>query len=146
MPPEGLDVNWGYRDFWASPEAFTEGALVRRAIEEGEGGASSTQRKLGLWVWPNLDLLINDSRPVATVRLANLRRDPPEKVYEALSNLEWPPDPPSDAELANRYGDAKSRKGFLGMWDVRNGLYHVRQKWLEAWRVENGIPWLPFPW
>ena len=151
LPPEGLDVNWGKRDFWSNPEAFTEAALVRRAIEAGEGEVSPSEaddskRSLALWVWPNLDLLINDSRPVPTVRLANLRTDRPEKVYQALSNLEWPPDPPSDAELANRYGEAKSRKVFLGMWDVRNGLYHVRQKWLEAWRLDNDIPWLPFPW
>ena len=148
LPPEGLDVNWGYRDFWSDPEAFTEGALVRRAIEAGEGEAvaGSEKRRLHLWVWPNLDLLVNDSRPVPSQRLANLNSDPPEKVYEALINLEWPPDPPSEAELARRYGDRKSRKVFYGTPDYHNGLGTVRQKWLEAWRADKRIAWLPFPW
>jgi RNA polymerase sigma-70 factor (ECF subfamily) len=148
LPPEGLDVNWGYRDFWSDPEAFTEGALVRRAIESGdeEQASGCERRRLNLWVWPNLDLLVNDSRPVPTQRLANLNTDPPQKEYDVLANLEWPPDPPSDAELARRYGDPKSRKVFYGTPDYHNGLGTVRQKWLEAWRVDQRITWLPFPW
>ena len=148
LPPEGLDVNWGYQDFWSDPEAFTEGALVRRAIESGdeEQASGCEKRQLHLWVWPNLDLLVNDSRPVPTQRLANLNADPPEKVYEALASLECPPDLPSDAELARRYGDPKNRKVFYGMPDYHNGLGTVRQKWLEAWRVDQRIAWLPFPW
>ncbi len=146
--PEGLDVNWGYRDFWSDPEAFTESALVGRAIESGdeEQASGSTKRRLHLWVWPNRDLLVNDSRPVPTQRLANLNTDPPQKIYEALVNLEWPPDPPSEAEMARRYGNPKGRKVFYGTPDYYNGLGTVRQKWLEAWRVDQGITWLPFPW
>jgi RNA polymerase sigma-70 factor (ECF subfamily) len=151
LPPEGLDVNWGYRDFWSDPAAFTEAALRERAIqahanseetaEDGEG-----RRALHLWVAPGLDLLINDSQPVPTQRLGNLRTDSAEQIHRVLAGLKWPPDPPSDAGLAERYGDPNSRKAFPGRWDTRNGLYIVRQKWLEAWRVDSGIARLPFPW
>jgi hypothetical protein len=78
--------------------------------------------------------------------LANLKENTPEDIYQVLADLEWPPEPPSDAELAKRYGNAEGRKVFVGMWDFRDGLYHVRQKWLEAWRADNNISWLPFPW
>jgi RNA polymerase sigma-70 factor (ECF subfamily) len=150
LPPEGLDVNWGYQDFWSDPEAFTEAGLVRHAIKGGEGADAdqdlgASKRALDLWVSPNLELLI-DTRPVASQRVANLEQDSPEQVYQALANLAWPPYPPSDADLAKRYGDPRSRKVFLGMWDFRSGLSHVRRKWLEAWRAERDIPWLPSQW
>jgi len=151
LPPEGLDVNWGYRDFWADPEAFTEAALVQRAIEAGDGPEGSeaqatARRRLNLWVWPNLGLRIQDSRLFPHIEVAHLRRDPPEAVYRKLVEMKWPPEPPSGAELARRYGDAASRKVFCGSWDYRNGMGAVRLKWLEAWRRDRGIPWLPWPW
>ncbi len=151
LPPEGLDVNWGYRDFWSDTEAFTEAAHVKRAVETREetrphSKAADTNRHLHLWISPDLDVFINDTRPRPTVRLGNLRDDSTQTLHETLANLAWPPAPPSDAELAKRYGDSKSRKVFYGQLDYHSGLYMVRRKWLEAWRAENDIPWVPFQW
>jgi RNA polymerase sigma-70 factor (ECF subfamily) len=151
LPPEGLDVNWGYRDFWADPEAFTEAALVQRALEsEARQGPAEAPppvgRVLRVWVWPDLGLRIQDSQLSPGIEVACLRRDPPEAVYRKLAELNWPPEPPSDAELARRYGDPRSRKVHSGSWDYRNGLGAVRLKWLEAWRKDQGIAWLPWPW
>ncbi len=151
LPPQGPDVNWGYQDFWSDPQAFTEAAHVKRAGEATEeappqGEASDTKGRLHLWVSPGLDVLINDTRPVPTTRVGNLRGETPQQLYETLAGLEWPPCPPPDAELAKRYGDSKSRKVFYGQLDHHSGLYMVRRKWLESWRVANGIPWLPFLW
>jgi hypothetical protein len=28
LPPDGLDVSWGYHWFWSNPETFTEGRLL----------------------------------------------------------------------------------------------------------------------
>jgi RNA polymerase sigma-70 factor (ECF subfamily) len=145
LPPQGLDVNWGYQEFWANLEAFTEGALTRAAVEAGRGTAAcrlSEQKKRGLWIWvaPNLDMLMRSAssqETAPTPRLANLRDDSPAHVHETLRNIQWPPDPPSDAELARRYGDTESRKVYMS-------LGHLRRNWLEAWRAENNIPWLPF--
>ncbi len=150
LRPEGLDVNWGYQDFWSDPEAFTEAAHVKRAVETTEeappqGKAADTKQRLHLWVSPCLDVLINDTRPLPTVRVGNLKEETPQQLYETLANIESPA-PPSDADLAKRYGDSESRKLFYGQLDYHSGLYMVRQKWLEAWRAENDIPWLPFPW
>ena len=143
LPPEGLDVNWGYRDFWGSPDTFTEGALTRSAA-----GASAParplpeekKRTLCIWVAPNLDVLIQSApqqENAATQQLANLRKNSPAHVHETLRSIPWPPDPPSDAELARRYGDTASQKVYMSPRPLR-------WKWLEAWRAENGIPWLPF--
>jgi hypothetical protein len=145
LPPKGLDVDWGYRDFWAGPRAFAEGALTRAAMQREEEAArpQSQGRKHSLFVWvaPNLDLLLREMPPwhktVSTQLLANLRNDSPAQIYEALRTLEWPPDPPSDAELARRYGDTESRELYMR-------LPSLRQKWLEAWQAESDIPWLPF--
>lgn len=146
LPPQGLDVDWGKRDFWADPSAFTEAALVRRALQAGEEPqeASGAPRRLYLWVSPDLSLRIQEF-PVPRFLVAHLRNDAPEVVYDKLVKLAWH-DPPSDAELARRYGDPTSRKVFFGSWDYRNGLGLVRLRWLEAWRAENNIAWLPWPW
>jgi len=151
LPPEGLDANWGFQDFWSDPEAFTECAHVKRVAEATEetrpqDKAADAKRRLHLCITPDLDVLMHDYRPVPTVRVGNLKDDSAQTLHETLANLAWPPYPPPDAELAKRYGDPNSRKVFLGMWDFRSGLSHVRQKWLEAWRAENDIPWLPFMW
>jgi len=152
LPPESIDVNWGYRDFWADPSAFTEAALVRRATKSigSRRGAAKKEtergRRLGLWIMPNFDLFLSDSELVPHIRLGNIRTEPPENVYRTLAELEWPPAPPSDAEMARRYGDPTGSKVFYGSWDYRNGLSMVRLKWIEAWRKEKSIPWLPIPW
>ena len=106
--------------------------------------AATTPRRPNLWVSPDLSLRIQDS-PAPRALVAHLRNDGPEVVYGKLVKLAWP-DPPSYAELARRYGDPTSRKVFFGSWDYRNGLGMVRLKWLDAWRKENNIPWLPWPW
>lgn len=150
LPPEGLDVNWGYRDFWTDPAAFTEAAHVKRAAEATEEApaevkAAAPTRSLHLWISASLDVLMQDARPRPRVRVGNLRDNSAQRLHETLASLAWPPTPPSDAELARRYGDATSRKVFFGTLDYHRGRHLVRQKWLETWRAENDLPWLPFP-
>jgi RNA polymerase sigma-70 factor (ECF subfamily) len=139
--PDGLDVIWLKEDFWANPAAFTEAALTRRALEgetpEREAlRREAKRRSLSLWIYPNFDVLLCDPC-VPGVKVANLKEDRPQQVYGKLANVAWPPDAPLLRELADRYGDRESRK-------VHSSLWSVRWKWLEAWRAENNIPWLPF--
>jgi RNA polymerase sigma-70 factor (ECF subfamily) len=144
LPPSGMDVNWGYRDFWADPAAFTEAVLTRRAID----GASErdtrtdkpTGRSLPLWVASNLDLVIKDHHGSGSSEaVANLGEVTPEDLYQALVEVSWPPDPPPDALLAKQFGDQDGRK-------VHMGWSWIRRKWIECWQAEHGIPWVPFPW
>ena len=65
-----------------------------------------------------------------------MRRDSPEHIYRKLANPMWPDALPADAELARRYGDTRRRK-------VYPHLKPLRRKWLEAWKLERGIEWLP---
>jgi len=144
LPPTGLDVNWGYSDFWADPGAFTEASLGSRAVEGASDrdtqAKESTARRLSLWVAPNLDLLLGDIHSLGAAEVvANLRDIRAAQLHELLLNVPWPSEPPSDAALAERYGDTTSRK-------VHMGFAWVRRKWLDHWRAEEGIPWLPFPW
>jgi hypothetical protein len=139
LPPQGLDVEWGQEDFWADPAAFTEGALTRAAMQAK--GAEETppearQRSLWLRITADFEVLAPEARERAdALRVANLRDDSPSEVYERLAGIPWPPDPPSDQELARRYGDTASRK--------LHSLWSVRRKWLKEWRIQNGIRWLP---
>jgi hypothetical protein len=57
-------------------------------------------------------------------------------VYRKLAELELPPAPPADAELARRYGD-------LGSRTVHTHPDSVRRKWLHRWMTDNKVPWLP---
>ncbi|MGH2370761.1 MAG: hypothetical protein ACRDI2_21500, partial [Chloroflexota bacterium] len=148
VPADGLDVNWGYRQFWADPAACSEGALTRTAAETGAPTGEPTEdvtdgsreRRLSLFVDAGLDLYVGYVYAggvinLAGARVANLRDDPPEEVREKLLSVEWPPEPPPDADLARRYGDPNGRRVFMS----QAGL---RRKWLEAWRAEHGLPWI----
>lgn len=142
LPPEGLDVNWGYRDFWADPRSYTESALARVALAESEGAEVQSEGKPEppLWVTPELEVRafsIHDDGP--GVVLCDLRHDSAEVVYERIAEAPQPPRLPSDRELAERYADTKSQR-------VHMGRSWVKVKWLEAWRVDQRIAWLPFPW
>jgi len=144
LPPAGMDVSWGYREFWADPAAFTEEALTRKAIEGGsERDARAdkpTGRSLPLWVASNLDLTVKDHHGSGSSEpVANLREVTPEDLYRTLVEVCWPPDPPPDAVLAKQYGNQEGRK-------VHMGWSWIRRKWLECWQAEHGIPWVPFPW
>lgn len=137
LPPRELDIDWGQEDFWADPEAFTEGALTRAATQ-AETATPSQPRKRSLWlrVAADLELLAPEAIERGNcLRIADLREDSPSEMYERLAGLPWPPDPPSDHELAHRYGDTSSR--------TLQSIWSVRRKWLEAWRIESGIRWLP---
>ena len=141
LPPQDFEVNWGKTAFWAKPAAFTEAALVKAVLagEIGDAGGwpGETTRKLSLWVAPNFDLFVRQHSLIPSHRLANLKQDTPAQVHEKLVNLQWPPERPSDAELARRYGDADSQKVYIGLWSLQ-------RKWLEMWQEENKIPWLPW--
>ena len=144
LPPEGLDVNWGYRDFWADPKSHTEGALSRTALadtrRQDTDRQSDGELAVPLWVTPKLEVKafsIHDDGPGMV--LCNLREDPPDLVYKRIIEVPPPPRLPSDRELAERYANTERQQVHMGMsW--------VKAKWLEAWRAENDIPWLPFPW
>lgn len=140
LPPAGLDVNWGYASFWAEPEAFTEGALTRAALNSvawlgAEPQEERHERELPLLVDAKLDVFVGSPAAPPVMLVANLRRDTPEGVYVKLMRLEWPPRSPSNAELAARYGDTGSR-------EVHPDLISVRRKWVAAWRAEQRLPWL----
>jgi hypothetical protein len=137
LPPVRQDVNWGYASFWDEPAAFTEGALTRGALNtRSELVDEGHERQLPLLVDANLDVFVGSPAAPPLMRMANLRRDRPEEVHAKLAWLEWPPRPPSDAELAARFGDADSRK-------VHPDLISVRRKWMTAWRAEQPLTWLP---
>jgi RNA polymerase sigma factor (sigma-70 family) len=138
LPPGGMDVNWGYQDFWADVPGHTEAALTRAAISQKAQPAPSAEikhRTLDLWVAPNLDLFYSEHGRPPRTKLANLRADSPEQVYQRLRDIAWPPPGPLDGELAERYGDVASRK-------LHMGLGWLRCKWLAAWQEENQITWL----
>jgi RNA polymerase sigma-70 factor (ECF subfamily) len=144
LPPDGLDINWGKHDFWADPRACTESALAQAALAEtpsrGPEPQSEWRPEPPLWVTPELEVRafsIHDDGPGAV--LCDLRRDSPEVVYERIAKPQQPPRLPSNRELAERYADTESQQ-------VHMGRSWVKVKWLEAWRAENDIPWLPFPW
>jgi hypothetical protein len=86
---------------------------------------------------PNLDLYRQDAAGLPRLRIASLRTDPPELIYERIAALERPPAPPSYRELAERYGDPESRK----LHGVRPGWNGLLLKWLTLWREEVGVPW-----
>jgi len=144
LPPAGMKVNWGYREFWKNPTAHTEGALTRAAMTapqeaEDHRGSADEAGSLPLLVTPNLDLSLYSIHGEAPpYRLGNLRDDAPQQLYQAVRDAPLPPEPPSDAELAKRYGDASGR-------GVHMGLGWLRPKWLEAWRAEQGVPWVRIP-
>jgi len=141
LPPRDLDIDWGQEDFWADPEAFTEGALTRAAMQDQ--GQSATPplpqpRKRSLWLRVNADLEVLAPEAIErgnSLRIADLREDSPSEVYGRLAKLPWPPDPPSDQELASRYGDTTGR--------TLHSLWSLRRKWLDAWQIDNDIRWLP---
>ena len=142
LPPAGLDVNWGYREFWANPEAHAEGMLTRAVIEAAPavaldlGKDEPEEGTLDLFVDATLDLWAGSLLAPPMWRVANLRRDTPEAVHGKLVALAWPPRPPSDAELAQRYGHPEGRQ-------VHMGRLSLRRKWVAAWRAEHHVPWLP---
>jgi RNA polymerase sigma-70 factor (ECF subfamily) len=141
--PDGLDANWGGGGFWerfhADPEAFTEAALTRAAIDDPQAQQpwELHMKMHGLWVTPDLDLLRSGMEDEPFERLGNLRRDTPEQLYQKVTALRLPAVLPSDAELARHYGDLSSRK----VYGARRPL---RRKWLEAWKVEHNVVWLPY--
>ena len=140
LPPAGHDVNWGYAWFWADPASFTEGALTRAALNSLASTAAEPQdarhvRELPLLVDANLDVFAGSPAAPLLTLVANLRRDTAEEVSAKLVALEWPPRPPSDTELAARYGDPDSRK-------VHPDVISVRRKWIAAWRAEQRLTWL----
>ena len=144
LPPSGMDVNWGYRDFWADPAAFTEAVLTRRAIEGASErdtrGGKPAGRSLPLWVASNLDLMIKDHHGSGSSEpVANLREVTSEDLYRTLVEVSWPPDPPPDAVLAKQFGDQNGG-------EVHMGWSWIRRKWIECWQAEHGVPWVPFPW
>ncbi len=137
-----VGVQWGGGDFWpkfhADPESFTEGALTRAAIEDPEAQQprAPSMRTLSLWVGADFTLSVPEHHHVPGLRIGNLRRDTPERLYQTLVDLHWPSPLPSDAELAKRYGDTQSRK-------VHGSRASVRARWLAAWKAEHGVEWLP---
>lgn len=141
LPPRDLDIDWGQEDFWADPAAFTEGTLTRAAMQDRAQSAtpSSPQpRKRCLWLRVMADLEVLAPEVIErgdSLRVANMREDLPSDIYERLAGLPWPPDPPSDHELARRYGDTTGR--------TLHSRWSLRRKWLEAWRNESDIRWLP---
>jgi hypothetical protein len=140
LPPRDLDIDWGQKGLWANPEASTEGALTLAAMQaQGAAEPSPGPRERCLWlrVTADFEVLAPEATERATsLRIANLRDDPPSQVYEGLAGIQWPPDPPSDRELARRYGDTNSRTLYHSKWSLR-------RKWLDAWRADNDIRWLP---
>jgi len=144
LPPEGLDVNWGYDDFWAAPESHTERALARAALEnrgrEDEAEQPERESAITLWVTPKLEVRafsIHDDGPGLT--LCSLRKDPVDLIHKQIAEAPRPPRLPSDGELAEHYANTGSQKVHMGMsW--------VKAKWLEPWRADQRIAWLPFPW
>lgn len=143
LPPPDLAPYWRHEDFWADPTAFTEAALTRAVLDRPEGGAGGVAgaaanvapQALGLLLTAGMDVLVGQPYAPPMLRVANLREDPPQRVYEALATLGRPPPPPPDAELAARYGDLQSQK-------VYPGPAGLRRKWIHAWRAEQGVPWL----
>ncbi|HEX2037065.1 MAG TPA: sigma factor-like helix-turn-helix DNA-binding protein [Chloroflexota bacterium] len=146
LPPADLAHYWRQEAFWVDLEAHTEAALTRAAVAGGPGagrrpagtaagGAEerTEARSLSLLVTARMELLVGQPYMPPMQRVANLRRDTPEQVYERLAALESPPAVPSDAELAERYGDLASRKVYMSL----DGL---RPKWVHAWRLEQGQP------
>jgi hypothetical protein len=135
LPPAGLDVNWGYRTFWADPAAHTEGALTRAAQEAVPSpdtpAPESGERSLSLFVTADLELQVGTWWEPPLRRVANLRDDAPDEVRRRLVALEPAPEPPPDAELAARYGDLAGRKVYMS-------VAGLRRKWLAAWRAEQG--------
>ena len=122
-------------DFWHDPEAFTEAALTRRALETSAdpSGApaapvESTPSTTGLLISARADVLLRGADERSLHRVANLREQTPEQVHTALASLEWPPAPPPDAELARRFGDIECRT-------VHRSLGSVRRKWIHAWQA-----------
>ncbi len=142
LPPRDLDIDWGQKGLWADPEASTEAALTRTAMRgQSQSGAEPSpkpqERCLWLRVTADFELLAPEAIDRATsLRIANLRGDLPSQVSERLAGIQWPPDPPADQELARLYGDTNSRTLYHSKWSLR-------RKWLDAWRADNGIPWLP---
>jgi hypothetical protein len=139
LPPAGLDVNWGYAEFWAEPEAYTEGALTRAAIQgrppHEADESSKDDSMLGLLVDARLDVWTGELLAPPLQRVGNLRDQTPAALYQQLAGLARPPEPPADAELAERYGDGASQK-------VHMGRFSVRRKWVTAWRAEQAVGWL----
>jgi hypothetical protein len=139
LPPADLDANWGYKEFWADPGAHTEAALTRAALARPQALPSvrREERALGLIVDASLDVHAGEWWGHMRRGVANLRADSPEEVYRKLAELELPPAPPADAELARRYGDLDSKK-------VHTRPGSVRRKWLHRWMTDNKVPWLPW--
>jgi RNA polymerase sigma-70 factor (ECF subfamily) len=151
LPPQRPGFVWRVPDgFWTSPEQFTEGNWTQRAragdLPETQGtgwhersGATLEERKraLPVWVTPELDVFVYDDRP--RVKLANLKTDPPKRIYQALANVPWPPAPPADEELVERYGNLESRRLYIR-------FAYLRSRWLEQWQKERQIAWLPWAW
>jgi hypothetical protein len=137
LPPRDLDIDWAPKAFWDDPAAFTEGALTKAAIEASPPpSAESHARNLWLRVTADFDLLAPETIESGNaIHVGNLRDDAASDVYDRLAALPWPPDPPSDQELARRYGDPTGR--------TLLSKYGVRHRWLEAWRTSQGIQWLP---
>lgn len=135
LPPAGLDVNWGYRTFWADPAAHTEGALTRAALEAAPSpdtpAPDSGERSLSLFITADLELQAGVLWEPPLRRVANLRDDALDEVRRRLVALEPTPEPPPDAELAARYGDLAGRKVYMS-------VAGLRRKWLAAWRAEQG--------
>ena len=144
LPLEGMEVNWGYQAFWEKPMAHTEKVLTRAAMSTSQEPKPRRHpkdggRSLPLLVTANLDLSVYSIHgEVPPYRLGNLRDNSPQQLYRAVRGAPLPPEPPSDAELAARYGDKEATA-------VHMGLGWLRPKWLEAWRLEHGIPWVRVP-
>lgn len=129
-----------YADFWKDPTTHTEGALTTEALEDDSTALAD-------WYGPPLDrhaptLSVDASfdlhagtiweRP--TLRIGNLRDDPPATLHQAIAALQVPK-PPPDHELASRYGDLDGTKVYLSRAVLRT-------KWVRQWRAESHIAWL----
>jgi hypothetical protein len=137
LPPRDLDADWGPQELWADPAAFTEGALTQAAMQiEAATPPQPPKRRLWLRVMADLELLAPEAVERGNaLRVADLREDSPTEAYERLAGLPWPPDPPWDQELARRYGDTSSR--------ILHSRWSLRRKWLDAWRIEKNVRWVP---
>jgi RNA polymerase sigma-70 factor, ECF subfamily len=139
LPPKDPGLVWHESDVYKNPEAFTEAALTRAALESGlakdtEHRGSGLDSPTVFWVDANLELLRPDFDWNPKWPISNLGKEPSQKLYEVLVNLPWPPEPPSYRELAQRYGNLSNRK--MASANVLKG------KWIKCWLRDNNTPWM----
>jgi RNA polymerase sigma-70 factor (ECF subfamily) len=140
VPPDGSG-RLRPAEFWSDPESFTEGALTRQAIESDSADASDASESResagaalpgrGFLVNPRMDVLVRVADGPEVRRVANLREQSPERLYDTFASLAPAPVPPSDAELARRFGNRRSRA-------LYRELAGLRRKWVHRWAYAKG--------